>query len=212
MDNMELAAGSKSKRRALAVSLAIIAAAAAWNGATAATLGQATRDGLTLVQDKAPQNAQQSVTPARSGSQSGTLSWNFGTGQGADGTGWTIERGRMTLEQGQALLQPDSIGRVALLSPPGLPDAARDAEEFVLGISGTGLLRVRVLGRRDARGGWITIADASGTAMHRGADGYTIKRTAGGRGAPIESLRIEITFRTTNPRPLTHISVIPAPR
>jgi len=108
------------------------------------------------------------------------------------------------------MLQPDSRRRVVLLSPSKLPDAVRSAEEFVVGVQGTGLTRVRVQGRRDARGGWITIADASGAAMRQVVDGFAIKRSPGARDRPIERLRIELTFRTTNTRPLTRISVNPS--
>jgi len=106
----------------------------------------------------------------------------------------------------------DANRRLVLLSPAGLPDAARDAQEFVLGITGTGLQRVRIQVRRDARGGWITVADAHGAALRQMADGYAVKRTAGGPAAPIERLRVELQFRTTNPRTLTHVAVVTAPR
>jgi len=129
-------------------------------------------------------------------------SWTFG----AADAGWTAERGTLTVGNGEARLQPDANRRVVLLSPPALPDALRDAEAFVLGVSGTGLQRVRIQGRRDARGGWITLADASGTALSESADGYVVKRKPGARGAPIERLRIELTFRTTNPRTLLQIA------
>jgi hypothetical protein len=75
----------------------------------------------------------------------------------------------------------------------------------VLGVGGTGLLRARIQGRRDARGGWITLADARGKALRDPSDGVVIKRTAAGVEAPIERLRIEMEFRTTNPRPLDRI-------
>lgn len=139
-----------------------------------------------------------------------SLSWTFDTANGNDG-GWTAERGTMTVVEGKLRLQPDANRRIVLLSPPGLPDTVRSAEQFVLGVGGTGLLRVRIQGRRDARGGWITLADASGTALHEVADGVAIKRRAGERGAPIEQLRIELEFRTTNPRTLDRIVINSAP-
>ena len=182
--------------------LAIVASSVAWNS-MAGTLEQS------LAQNSAQQKAEKPAMPAPAGSPPGALSWTFGAAQPA--AGWTTERGTMTLGQGEARLQPDNNRRVALLSPPGLPDAVRNAEEFVVGVSGTGLERVRVLARPDERGGWITIADASGAAMRKVADGYAIKRNPGARDAPIERLRIELTFRTTNPRPLTRISANPAP-
>ena len=134
------------------------------------------------------------------------LAWTFAAPQSTTADNWTAERGTLTVANGEARLQPDANRRVVLLSPPALPDAVRNAEAFVLGVSGTGLQRVRIQGRRDARGGWITLADASGTALSESADGYVVKRKPGARGAPIERLRIELTFRTTNPRTLLQIA------
>ena len=133
------------------------------------------------------------------------FSWSFGAPQSAADEGWTAERGTLAVANGEARLQPDANRRVVLVSPAALPEDLRDAEAIVLGISGTGLQRVRVQGRRDARGGWITLADASGSTLVATADGYVVKRKPGARGAPIERLRIELTFRTTNPRALLHI-------
>ena len=135
------------------------------------------------------------------------LSWTFGAPQSATAGGWIAERGTLTVANGEARLQPDANRRVVLVSPEALPEALRDAEAFVLRVSGTGLERVRVQGRRDARGGWITLADASGTALVEAADGYVVKRKPGARGASIERLRVELTFRTTNPRALQLIAV-----
>ena len=139
--------------------------------------------------------------------QSEGLSWTFGSPPPPDGKQWTAERGTLTVANGEARLQPDANRRVVLLSPSDLPDAARTAEAFVLGIAGTGLERVRIQARRDARGGWITIADASGSALKETAEGYLVKRKPGARDAPIERLRIELQFRTTNPRVLQRIVV-----
>jgi hypothetical protein len=133
-------------------------------------------------------------------------SWTFDTPQSATADGWIAERGTMTVAKGEALLQPDANRRVVLLSPPALPEAVAHAEAFELGLTGTGLQRVRVLGRRDARGGWITLADASGTALVEIPDGYVVKRKPGARGAAIERLRIELTFRTTNARALLKVT------
>lgn len=117
-----------------------------------------------------------------------------------------------------AHVRPDTSRRVILVSPGELPDAVRDAETFVVGVVGlagdAGLQRVRVQGRRDARGGWITIADGKGkgTALRSTSSGIAVTRTAGSRNQPIESLRIETTFRTTNPRGLVSIAAVPGPR
>jgi hypothetical protein len=132
-------------------------------------------------------------------------SWTFGGPESAT-AGWIAERGTLTVANGEARLQPDANRRVVLLSPEALPEAVAHAEAFELGLTGTGLQRVRVQGRRDARGGWITLADASGTALVEIPGGYVVKRNPGARGAPIERLRIELTFRTTNPRALLKIT------
>ncbi|MCC6197211.1 MAG: hypothetical protein IT518_22375 [Burkholderiales bacterium] len=135
-----------------------------------------------------------------------SLSWQFGAPAVPPDGGWTAERGRILAVDGTVRLQPDPNRRVVLVSPPGLPDAVRHAERFVVAVEGTGLRRVRVQGRRDERGGWITLADAAaGKGLREGPDGFVLKR-AGARGAPIERLRIELEFRTTNPRTLRRIA------
>jgi hypothetical protein len=91
-----------------------------------------------------------------------------------------------------------------------LPESTRDAGQFILGIEGTGLSRVRIQGRRDARGGWITLADARGKALREVPEGVAVERKPGPRGA-IEGLRIELEFRTTNPRTLERIVLVPSP-
>src|SRR4029079_19431055 len=91
-------------------------------------------------------------------------SWTFGAPPSA-GDAWTAERGTLTLGDGEARLQLDSNRRVVLLSPPGLPESVRTAEKFVLQIAGSGLQRVRIQARRDARGGWIKIAAARGSPL-----------------------------------------------
>ena len=145
----------------------------------------------------APQDASSAVQVA----------WTFDAATPADSAGWSAERGSMTLAQGHARIAPDTSRRVVLLSPSQLPDRVRAAERFVLSVTGTGLERVRVQARRDPRGGWITIADASGAALQQVAGGVQVKRVSGARTAPIERLRIELMFRTTNARSLSRIAV-----
>lgn len=134
--------------------------------------------------------------------------WTFDSG---DTAGWKAERGTLTVVDGKARLQPDANRRVVLLSPPALPESARSAGEFVIGVGGTGLTRVRVQGRRDDRGGWVTLADARGSALRETPEGVAIKRTLMPGAAAYERLRIEMEFRTTNPRTLERILVNPAP-
>jgi len=181
----------KSQRPLMAAALALAAALV-------------TLESPSPVNAQTPQPLPAAASPAPSREP---LSWTFDAAQAASGGGWTAERGTITMGGSEARLVPDANRRVVLLSPPGLPDAARYAEEFVLGVTGTGLQRVRIQGRRDARGGWITIADASGTALREGPGGYAVKRKPGARDAHIERLRIELEFRTTNPRALQHIAI-----
>lgn len=141
------------------------------------------------------------------------VTWSFATPQQGAGAAWTAERGRMTPGATEARLQPDTSRRVILVSPGGLPEAVRYAESFVVNIPAeAGLQRVRVQARRDARGGWITIADGKGTALRTTPEGIALKRNPGARDLPIESLRFELSFRTTNPRSLVGITALPGPR
>lgn len=209
--NKPLAATAHARRAFVAV-FAVVASSFAWGGAPPGGAGSSRIEGVNLAQNTAPATAPQPSAPVTSAQPSGALAWTFDTAQPGAGAGWTAERGTLTPGSGEARLQPDRNRRVVLVSPPGLPDAVRDADTFVLGLSGTGLERVRIQARRDARGGWITIADASGKAIRQTADGYVIKRSPAARGAPIERLQIDLTFRTTNVRPLTRIAVNPAAR
>jgi hypothetical protein len=123
------------------------------------------------------------------------VTWSFAAPQQGAGSAWTAERGRMTPGTADARLQPDTSRRVILVSSGGLPEAVRYAEEFVVNIPAeAGLQRVRVQARRDARGGWITIADGKGSALRAAPDGIAVKRNPGARDLPIESLRFEFSF------------------
>lgn len=132
--------------------------------------------------------------------------WDFGAG---DAAGWTAERGTLTVADGNVRLRPDANRRVVLLSPPSSADSNEAAGEFVVGVAGTGLVRVRVQGRRDERGGWITLADARGSALRETPAGVAVKRSLM-PGAAYERLRIELEFRTTNARTLERIAINPA--
>lgn len=139
------------------------------------------------------------------------VTWSFAAPQQAAGAAWTVERGRMTPGATEAELRPDTSRRVILISPPALPELVRYAEEFVVNVPADGgLQRVRVQARRDARGGWITIADGKGTGLRATPAGVAVKRTPGARNLPIDALRVELTFRTTNPRGLVSIAALPA--
>ncbi len=187
----------------IACTLLIITAAPVSSHASAT--GAPSPRGDVLAQAATPGSAPTMSPSAPSALPSKTTSWTFPASPSAGSATWVAERGRLTPGDGNAQLQPDSNRRVVLLSPPGLPDAVQVAEEFVLGLSGTGLRRVRIQGRRDASGGWITIADAASKDLKETAEGYVVKRKRGARSAPIERLRIEIEFATTNPRALQSI-------
>ncbi len=160
-----------------------------------------------LAQAAAPTSPPPPAVSAPAPAPSTIATWTFAAAPGGSGDTWVAERGRLTFVDGEARLQPDANRRVTLLSPLGLPEATRAAEAFAVGISGTGLQRIRIQARRDARGGWITIADAGGDALRETTDGYVVKRKGGSRTEPIERLRIELDFRTSNPRTLQRIAV-----
>ena len=126
--------GSESSRRAFVVVLALAASSPAWSGDTPASPGSSPRDRVTLAQATAPATAPQSVTPATAAAPSAALAWTFDAAQPGASAGWTAERGTLTLGPGEARIQPDRNRRIVLVSPPGLPDAARDADAFVLGL------------------------------------------------------------------------------
>jgi len=190
----------------LAALFAIVASTVAGTCCAAPVPGQSQPARSILAQNSVQEKAPPAAAPEPAGAPVAALAWTFGMPPPPKGEGWTAERGTLTQGNGEARLQPDANRRVVLLSPPGLPEGAGHAEEFIVGVSGTGLQRVRIQGRRDARGGWLTLADASDAALRETVDGYVIKRNPGARGAPIERLRIELTFRTTNPRVLTRIA------
>ncbi len=195
----------RSKFRAIFSLLAIVVLSDSWQVNVAAAAGQSREGEAIVAQNAAAEAVPQKAAAAQPEQQSGALlSWNFAASEAVGIEGWTAERGTVTTSDGGMRMQPDTSRRVVLLSPPGLPEGVRDAREFVVGVKGTGLLRVRVQARRDARGGWITVADAGGSALRETADGFVVKRKPGVRDAPIERLRIELQFRTTNPRTLLH--------
>lgn len=191
---------------ATVVALLVLSPVSANGGAKPA---QQSREGRLILAQNATATAAPAVAIPPNAKAPAAVFWTFGSPSALNEDSWTAERGKLTLGEGR--LQPDNQGRVVLLSPADLPTAIRGADEFFLGVTGTGLQRVRVQARRDARGGWITIADASGATLHHGSDGYTIRRSPGARDAPIERLRIELQFRTTNPRDLQRIGAIPNP-
>jgi len=195
---------ARSASRTLAALLAIIIAPVAWNCIAAEPPLQPPGHTM-LAQSAMPGSAPATDTRAAAAATSNALTWTFAAAQPATAAAWTAEVGRLSFDNGETRLQPDRNRRVVLLSPPALPDAVRTAETFVLGVPGTGLQRVRIKARRDARGGWITIVDASGTALRETPDGYVVKRRTGPRDVPIERLHFEFDFRSTNTRPLQNI-------
>lgn len=193
---------ARSTSRTLAALLAIITTPWAWHCSAAETPRQPAGNWM-LAQSAAPNTPPAAEVRVPAAAASNPMSWTFAAAQPATATlAWTAEVGRISFDNGETRLQPDANRRVVLLSPAALPEGVRTAEEFVLGVPGTGLQRVRIKAQRDARGGWITIVDASGKALRETPDGYVVKRRTGARDAPIERLRFEFDFRTTNPRVL----------
>jgi len=69
---------------------------------------------------------------------------------------------------------------------------------------------VRVQARQAPDSGWETVADASGAAARVTDAGIAVTRNTAARAAPVDRLRIELTFRADTPRNLARIAAIPA--
>ena len=183
----------------------------AWNGSNGINVGQPGYSNFTAWRNTPLEEAARDFLLARAGLPLGALLWTFGTPAHSDGDGWSADVGTILLRPGHLSLGPDANGRIALLSPRGLPATAQQADEFVLGLDATaGLRRVRVQERRGADSGWETLADASGTALRATAAGIAIKRTTGPRPGPFDQFRVEMTFSANTSRALTRIAAIPA--
>ena len=94
----------------------------------------------------------------------------------------------------------------SLLSPPALPEQREAAEGPWLAS------KAPACSGFASRRGAMRGEDGSPSPMPAAVrcaqrpDGYTVKRKAGARDASIERLRLELEFRTTNPRVLTRIA------
>lgn len=182
----------------------------AWNGSNGVNAGAPGYTTFTAWRNTPLEDAARDFMLARAGLPPGALLWTFGSPAHADGDGWTAAVGALRLAPGHLALMPDANGRVALLSPSGLPATAGRASRFVLGVDpGSGLRRVRVLARRAADSGWETLADASAAALTTTDAGVAIKRTARPRTDGVDQFRIELTFAATTARTLARVAAIP---
>jgi len=182
----------------------------AWNGSNGLFVGQPGYSTFTAWRNTPLESAARDFMLARAGLPLGALLWTFGTPLHADGDGWTADTGSIGLGNGMLRITPDANGRVALLSPAGLPATAQTLETIVLGVdTQAGLRRVRVQGR-GAGGGWQTLADASGADLRETAAGIAVRRTGRDLALPLDQLRIELTFRANTTRPLTRVAVLTA--
>ncbi|HEY5862394.1 MAG TPA: hypothetical protein VIX61_04850 [Casimicrobiaceae bacterium] len=181
----------------------------AWNGSNGLYVGQPGYSTFTAWRNTPLESAAKDFMLARAGLPLGAVLYTFGTPSHADGDGWTADVGGVTLGRGFLTIGPDANGRIALVSPRGLPAQVQRAEDFVLGFDGpAGVRRVRVQGRSAPDGGWQTLADASGPALRMTAAGVAVKRTAGDRALAIDQVRIEITFATNTAKALTRIAIL----
>jgi len=181
----------------------------AWNGSNGLYVGQPGYSTFTAWRNTPLESAAKDFMLARAGLPLGAELYVFGTPSHADGDGWTADVGRITLGHGFLTIGPDANGRIALVSPRGLPAQVQRAEDFVLGFDRlAGVRRVRVQGRSAPDGGWQTLADASGPALRMTAAGVAVKRTAGDRALAIDQVRIEITFATNTAKALTRVAML----
>ena len=125
---------SPSTPRVCAALLTIIVASASGIGSAATASGPSRSANVILAQNTVQEKTPAAPIPAPAAAPSAALTWTFAAPQPADGTGWTVERGTLTTGKGKTSLRPDANRRVVLVSPPGLPEAARYAEEFVVGV------------------------------------------------------------------------------
>ncbi len=181
----------------------------AWNGSNGAFAGQPGYATFTAWRNTPLESAARDFMLARAGLPPGAVLYTFGTPVHADGDGWTAEPGSLALGRGHVALQPDANRRVTLTSPRGLPATVRDAREFVLGLpADSGVLRIRVQGRRGPDSGWETLADAAGGALRTTAAGVAVARTTGARSVAFDQIRVELSFPSTSVRVLTRIAVL----
>jgi hypothetical protein len=181
----------------------------AWNGSNGLYVGQPGYSTFTAWRNTPLESAAKDFMLARQGLPLGAVLYTFGTPSHADGDGWTADVGTLALGPGHLTIGPDANGRIALVSPKGLPVQVRRAEDFVLGFDGhAGVRRVRVQGRSAPDGGWETLADASGAALRPTAAGVAVKRTAGDRALAIDQVRIEITFATNTAKVLARVAML----
>jgi hypothetical protein len=180
----------------------------AWNGSNGMFAGQPGYSTFTAWRNTPLEDAARDFMLARAGLPVGSLLWTFGTPAHADDDGWTAELGGLGSRPGYLSLEPDASGRMAIVSPKGLPAGAQDAAGFVIGLdSHAGLRRVRVQMRRSADSGWETLADATSTQWREEAAGIVVPRSAGTQG-PIEQLRMEMTFSANTARQLARVALI----
>jgi hypothetical protein len=180
----------------------------AWNGSNGLYVGQPGYSTFTAWRNTPLESAAKDFMLARMGLPLGAVLYTFGTPSHADGDGWTADVGAFSLGPGYLTIGPDSNGRVALVSPKGLPAQVQRADEFVLGFDGhAGVRRVRIQARIAPDGGWETMADASGAALRTTAAGIVVKRT-GQRAFAFDQVRIEITFATNTAKILTRIAMM----
>jgi len=181
----------------------------AWNGSNGLYVGQPGYSTFTAWRNTPLESAAKDFMLARMGLPLGAVLYTFGTPSHADGDGWTADVGTFALGRGHLTIGPDASGRIALVSPKGLPAQVQRAESFVLGFDGhAGIRRIRIQGRSGADGGWETLADASGSALRTTAAGISVKRTAGDRALAIDQVRIEITFATNTAKVLTRVAML----
>ncbi|MCC7041694.1 MAG: hypothetical protein IT516_15405 [Burkholderiales bacterium] len=182
----------------------------AWNGSNGAFVGQPGYSTFMAWRNTPLESAARDFMLARAGLPLGALLWTFGTPSHADGDGWVAEQGRIALAKGGLVVTPDANGRAILLSPADLPASLQRATQFVIGVdSHAGLRRVRVQGRL-AGGGWRTLVDATGGELRETPAGIAVTHGSAERALPLDQLRLELTFRSTTPRTIARVAVLPA--
>jgi len=180
----------------------------AWNGWSGEYAGQPGYAAHTSWRSTPLEDAACDFLLARAGLPLGSLLWTFGSARHAADDGWSAAVGAMSAGQGCLLLEPDAIGRVALLSPSELPARTRRARAFVLGLSPTNnVRRVEVLARGKPDSEWRRVA-ATEAEWKETAAGIVISADPSVRNIDAQQWRVEIAFSSTKSCTLTRVAAL----
>jgi hypothetical protein len=147
----------------------------AWNGWSGEYAGQPGYAAHTSWRNTPLEDAACDFLLARAGLPIGSLLWTFGSARHSADDGWSAAAGVIVAANGCLHLEPDSTGRVTLLSPSELPAGAHRAQAFVLAISpSSDVRRIEIFARAERDPEWQRIASATEAEWRQTAAGIVI--------------------------------------